>query len=102
MTDTKKNINKLVSTKMKSRAERLAEAAKKSDNEDDNEEIANIITDYRIYCEGAIEALRAAGVEEADSKAFELLNEALETEMKLLEQKFHLQEMLSEEEEKEE
>ena len=98
MTDTKKNINKLVSTKMKSRAERLAEAAKKSDNE----EIANIITDYRIYCEGAIEALRAAGVEEADSKAFELLNEALETEMKLLEQKFHLQEMLSEEEEKEE
>lgn len=95
MSDTKKQINKLVSTKMAKRGERLEE------QRGDLEETGNILTDYRLYFDGAREALAAAGVEKDAYKSVELAYQTNETELKLLEQRMNLQQALEDESEEE-
>ena len=89
MSDIKKQINKLVASKMQSRNARLQEMR------DDNDETANIMTDYRLYFDGARDALEAAGISDSDKQAISLAYDTNETEMKLLEQKMNLDELLN-------
>lgn len=92
MSDTKKQINKLVSNKMKNRNERLTAVVGNTD------ETGNILTDYRLYFDGVRDALAAAGVDENDGKAATLAFEANETELKLLEQRLTLEQELEDSE----
>lgn len=86
----RKQLNKLISDKLKKRQERLQEAG------DDLEEAGAILADYRLYLNGAMEALQAVGVE--DITPVKLAFDANETELSLIEQRINLQNALDEDE----
>lgn len=92
MSDIKKQINKLVSTKMKNRNDRLAKVG------DNTDEQGNVLTDYSLYFDGMADALTAAGVDEADARGALLAQEANKTELKLLEQRMNLEQELEDNE----
>ena len=85
MTDIAKNIKSLVSEKLQNRNSRMTEAS------NDLEEQGNILTDYRLYFSGVLDALKAVGATDAEARAVRLASDANETEMNLLEQRIHLQ-----------
>lgn len=96
MSDVKKQINKLVSTKIKNRDERLKDAA------GNTEETGNVLTDYKLYFDGMKDALKAAQVGEDDSKSVYLAAQTNEMELTLLEQRMTLDQALGGEEDEEE
>ena len=90
MTDAIKNIKKLVSEKITNRNSRLNEATSQSDWD----EAGSILTDYRLYFSGCIDALKASGCDQDSLNVFVLADQNNETEMNLLEQRINLQKML--------
>lgn len=86
----RKQLNKMIAEKIKTRSDRLASAGA------DLEEAGGVLADYRLYFQGALDALQAAGVE--DVTPVKLAFEANETELSLIEQRINLENALQDEE----
>lgn len=90
--DVKKSLKQFVSSKIKARNEKIKSAG------DDLEEQRFVLTDYDLFFKGAVEALAAANVDEEDQKAVQLAQDATSTELKSLEQRIQLAELLDSDE----
>ena len=85
MSTIRKQLKTLVSDKIKNRTERLAQSA------GNLEEQGAILADYRLYFDGGLDALRAAGIEESDTTPLVLAAETNEAELKLVEHRINLE-----------
>lgn len=85
--DTQKSLKIFVSSKIKTRDEKLKETPTK-------DEQRFILTDYELFFKGGIEALQAAGISDLDLKPLVLAQKSNATELDLLEQRIELEALL--------
>jgi hypothetical protein len=89
MSDTRKSLNQLVSQKLKTRDERLADVQSLNDR-------GIILSDYKIYFDAANEVAAAAGLSEGDTRALVAAARANDAEITLVEMRMSLDEALIE------